>query len=112
MLKRLQTDPVSVQRPWPAVMSAGFSPKGRDFAAQAADVLFTTMSELDQAPALLADIARACRALWPARRRVHDGARGLPADAARGRGLLPLLRRGDGRRGGPGVLPAAARRRW
>ena len=33
-LKRLQTDPVSVQRPWPAVMSAGFSPKGRDFAAQ------------------------------------------------------------------------------
>jgi dimethylsulfone monooxygenase len=38
------------------VMSAGFSPKGRDFAAQAADVLFTTMSELDQAPALLTDI--------------------------------------------------------
>ena len=39
-------------------MSAGFSPKGRDFAALAADVLFTTMSELDQAPALLADINR------------------------------------------------------
>src|SRR5215467_2764522 len=57
-LKRLQTDPVSVQRPWPAVMSAGFSPKGRDFAAQVADVLFTTMSELDQAPALLSDINR------------------------------------------------------
>jgi dimethylsulfone monooxygenase len=37
-------------------MSAGFSPKGRDFAALTADVLFTTMSELDQAPALLADI--------------------------------------------------------
>jgi len=37
-------------------MSAGFSPKGRDFAAQVADVLFTTMSELDQAPDLLADI--------------------------------------------------------
>src|ERR1700704_5865780 len=35
-LKRLQTDPVSVQRPRPAVMSAGFSPKGRDFAAQEA----------------------------------------------------------------------------
>jgi dimethylsulfone monooxygenase len=56
-LRRLQTDPVSVQRPWPAVMSAGFSPRGRDFAAQAADVLFTTMSELDQAPGLLSDIA-------------------------------------------------------
>jgi alkanesulfonate monooxygenase SsuD/methylene tetrahydromethanopterin reductase-like flavin-dependent oxidoreductase (luciferase family) len=38
-------------------MSAGFSPKGRDFAAQSADVLFTTMSELDQAPALLANIS-------------------------------------------------------
>jgi dimethylsulfone monooxygenase len=55
-LRRLHTDPVSVQRPWPAVMSAGFSPKGRDFAAQAADVLFTTMTELDQAPAMLASI--------------------------------------------------------
>ena len=28
-LKRLQTDPVSVQRPWPAVMSAGFSTNAR-----------------------------------------------------------------------------------
>jgi alkanesulfonate monooxygenase SsuD/methylene tetrahydromethanopterin reductase-like flavin-dependent oxidoreductase (luciferase family) len=56
-LKRLHTDPVSVQRPRPLVMSAGFSPKGRDFAAQAADALFTTMTDLDQAPAFLADVA-------------------------------------------------------
>lgn len=55
-LRRLRTDPLSVQRPWPAVMSAGFSPRGRDFAAQAADVLFTNMTELDQAPATLASI--------------------------------------------------------
>ena len=55
-LRRLQTDPLSLQRPWPAVMSAGFSPKGRDFAAQAADILFTNMTDLDQAPALLANI--------------------------------------------------------
>jgi FMNH2-dependent dimethyl sulfone monooxygenase len=55
-LKRLQTDPVSVQRPRPPVMSAGFSPKGRDFAARAADVLFLTVTELDQVPALLADV--------------------------------------------------------
>ena len=108
-LKRLQTDPVSVQRPWPAVMSAGFSPKGRDFAAQAADVLFTTMSELDQAPALLADIADACRAIRQARRYLHHVARRVPADPARGGGVLPLLRRGDGRRRGPGLLPAPAR---
>jgi len=55
-LKNLQTDPLSVQRPRPPVMSAGFSPKGRDFAARAADVLFLTVSELDQVPALLADV--------------------------------------------------------
>ena len=39
-------------------MSAGFSPKGRDFAAQAADALFTTMTELYQAPAMLANVAQ------------------------------------------------------
>jgi FMNH2-dependent dimethyl sulfone monooxygenase len=56
-LKNLQTDPVSVQRPRPPVMSAGFSPKGRDFAARAADVLFLNVTELDQVPALLTDVA-------------------------------------------------------
>ncbi len=56
-LKRLSTDPVSVQRPRPLVMSAGFSPKGRDFAAQASDALFTTMTDLEQAPGFLADVA-------------------------------------------------------
>jgi len=56
-LKRLQTDPLSVQRPRPLVMSAGFSPKGRNFAAQTADALFTNMTELDQAPAMLTDVA-------------------------------------------------------
>src|SRR3984957_8166375 len=57
-LKRVQTDPVSVQRHWPPVMSAGFSPRGRDFAARAADVLFLNVTELDQVPALLADVSR------------------------------------------------------
>jgi dimethylsulfone monooxygenase len=56
-LKRLQTDPPSLQRPWPVVMSAGFSPRGRDFAAQAADFLFLNVTELDQVPALLANVA-------------------------------------------------------
>jgi FMNH2-dependent dimethyl sulfone monooxygenase len=55
-LRRLATDPVTIQRPRPVVMSAGFSPKGRDFAAQACDVLFTNMTDLGQAPALIADI--------------------------------------------------------
>lgn len=57
-LKRLQTDPVSVQRPRPPVMSAGFSPRGRDFAARAADVLFLNVTELDQVPALLDDVTK------------------------------------------------------
>jgi alkanesulfonate monooxygenase SsuD/methylene tetrahydromethanopterin reductase-like flavin-dependent oxidoreductase (luciferase family) len=55
-LKRLETNPVSVQRPWPVVMSAGFSPRGRDFAARAADALFLNITELDQVPSLLADV--------------------------------------------------------
>ncbi len=55
-LKKLETNPVSVQRPRPIVMSAGFSPKGRDFAAQAAEALFTTMTEVDQAPAIVRDV--------------------------------------------------------
>lgn len=57
-LKHLHTNPVSVQRPWPVVMSAGFSLRGRDFAAQAADALFLNVTELEQVPALLADVAQ------------------------------------------------------
>ena len=52
-LKGLTTDPVTVQRPLPPIMSAGFSRKGRDFAAQACDVLFTIISELDQVPEMV-----------------------------------------------------------
>ena len=55
-LRLLATDPVTIQRPLPVIMAAGFSPKGRDFAAQACNVLFTNMTDLDQAPALIADI--------------------------------------------------------
>ena len=55
-LKKLHTNPVSIQRPWPAVMSAGFSPAGRNFAARAADVLFLNVTELDQVPAIRADV--------------------------------------------------------
>jgi len=57
-LRNLQTCPTSLQRPWPVVMSAGFSPKGRAFAGQAADVLFTTITEMDQAPGVVSDVHR------------------------------------------------------
>jgi FMNH2-dependent dimethyl sulfone monooxygenase len=55
-LKGVVTDPVTVQRPRPPVMSAGFSRKGRDFAAQAADCLFTIISELDQIPSMVESV--------------------------------------------------------
>jgi len=40
------------------VMAAGFSPRGRDFAAQAADALFTTMTDLAQVPDLLSTVSQ------------------------------------------------------
>ena len=62
-LKNLQTDPVSVQRPRPPVMSAGFSPAGRDFAAAAADFLFTTFNDIESGRVHIADMARRERAI-------------------------------------------------
>jgi alkanesulfonate monooxygenase SsuD/methylene tetrahydromethanopterin reductase-like flavin-dependent oxidoreductase (luciferase family) len=56
-LKKLHTNPLSIQRPWPAVMAAGFSPAGRDFAARAADVLFLTVTDLEQVSGILASVA-------------------------------------------------------
>lgn len=57
-LRHCHTDPVTVQRPRPPVMSAGFSPAGRDFAARAADVLFLNVTEIDQIRPLLADVTQ------------------------------------------------------
>ena len=37
-------------------MSAGFSHRGRSFAAQAADLLFTSVSSLDRAPAIVESV--------------------------------------------------------
>jgi FMNH2-dependent dimethyl sulfone monooxygenase len=56
-LKKVHTNPLSIQRPWPAVMAAGFSPAGRNFAARAADVLFLTVTDLEQVPEILASVA-------------------------------------------------------
>jgi alkanesulfonate monooxygenase SsuD/methylene tetrahydromethanopterin reductase-like flavin-dependent oxidoreductase (luciferase family) len=55
-LSGLTTDPLTLQRPRPPVMSAGFSPKGRDFAARTADLLFTSVSSLDRAPAIVKSV--------------------------------------------------------
>ena len=55
-LQGLTTNPLTVQRPRPPIMSAGFSHRGRDFAAQAADLLFTSVSNLARAPAIVASV--------------------------------------------------------
>ncbi len=55
-LRGLTTNPLTVQRPHPPVMSAGLSPKGRDFAAQAADLLFTSVSNIERAPAIIKSV--------------------------------------------------------
>jgi alkanesulfonate monooxygenase SsuD/methylene tetrahydromethanopterin reductase-like flavin-dependent oxidoreductase (luciferase family) len=57
---RLQSRPGPVQKPRPTVMSAGFSPASRDFAAQTTDCLFTRVSELAKTQGLVTDtVARA-----------------------------------------------------
>lgn len=48
--------PASLQRPRPVVMNAAFGGPGRDFAAKACDMLFTTFSELSDGPKHVADM--------------------------------------------------------
>ena len=55
-LRGLTTNPLTVQRPRPPIMSAGFSHRGRDFAAQAADLLFTSVSNLDRVPGIVKSV--------------------------------------------------------
>ena len=55
-LRGLTTNPLTVQRPRPPIMSAGFSPKGRDFASQTADLLFTSVSNVQRAPAIVKSV--------------------------------------------------------
>jgi FMNH2-dependent dimethyl sulfone monooxygenase len=47
-LKDVSGKPRPLQRPRPVTLNAAFSPPGRDFAAKAADFLFTTFTEIDR----------------------------------------------------------------
>jgi alkanesulfonate monooxygenase SsuD/methylene tetrahydromethanopterin reductase-like flavin-dependent oxidoreductase (luciferase family) len=58
-LRGVATDPLPLQRPRPPVMSAGISSAGRDFAAQAADILFTSLPDLAEAPQLIRGVQQA-----------------------------------------------------
>ena len=56
-LKNVSGRPASVQRPRPVTLNAAFSPPGRDFAAKAADYLFTTFTDIAKGREQIADIA-------------------------------------------------------
>jgi FMNH2-dependent dimethyl sulfone monooxygenase len=55
-LHNVSGKPRPIQRPWPVTLNAGFSPPGRDFAARAADFLFTTFIEIEAGRAQIADM--------------------------------------------------------
>jgi alkanesulfonate monooxygenase SsuD/methylene tetrahydromethanopterin reductase-like flavin-dependent oxidoreductase (luciferase family) len=57
-LRGVSGRPRPVQRPRPVTLNAGFSAAGRDFAARAADFLFTTFVEIDPGRAQIADMQR------------------------------------------------------
>lgn len=62
-LRGVSGRPAPVQRPRPVTLNAAFSPPGRDFAARAADFLFTTFTEIDAGRSQIADMrARAAGA--------------------------------------------------
>jgi len=61
-LKNVSGRPAPIQRPRPITLNAAFSPPGRDFAAKAADFLFTTFTDIDKGRAQIDDIsARAAK---------------------------------------------------
>jgi dimethylsulfone monooxygenase len=57
-LKGVSGQPRPLQKPRPITLNAAFSPPGRDFAAKAADFLFTTFTEIDKGRDHIADMKR------------------------------------------------------
>jgi alkanesulfonate monooxygenase SsuD/methylene tetrahydromethanopterin reductase-like flavin-dependent oxidoreductase (luciferase family) len=62
-LKAVSGLPLPVQRPRPVTLNAAFSPTGRDFAAQAADFLFTTFVDIEGGRPHIADMAARAHAI-------------------------------------------------
>ena len=87
-LRGVSGKPLPVQRPRPVTLNAGFSPPGRDFAARAADCLFTTFVEIGDSRATDRRYAGAGRGDRTRGRGLHHVPRGLPSDAGRGRGAI------------------------
>jgi FMNH2-dependent dimethyl sulfone monooxygenase len=57
-LRGVSGKPLPLQHPRPVTLNAAFSSPGRDFAARAADFLFTTFVEIDAGRAQIADMER------------------------------------------------------
>jgi alkanesulfonate monooxygenase SsuD/methylene tetrahydromethanopterin reductase-like flavin-dependent oxidoreductase (luciferase family) len=57
-LKGVSGQPRPLQVPRPITLNAGFSPPGRDFAAKAADFLFTTFMEIEKGREHIEDMKR------------------------------------------------------
>jgi dimethylsulfone monooxygenase len=61
-LRGVSGRPAPLQRPRPVTLNAAFSPPGRDFAARAADFLFTTFSEIESGRAHVEDMRARAKA--------------------------------------------------
>ncbi|MET0376644.1 MAG: LLM class flavin-dependent oxidoreductase [Rhizorhabdus sp.] len=57
-LKGIAGEPASLQQPHPAIISAAYSPAGRDFAIKTSDILMTGIGSVASAAAEIADIRR------------------------------------------------------
>ena len=62
-LRGVSGKPAPVQQPRPVTLNAAFSPPGRDFAATAADCLFTTFVEIETSGAQIADMRQRAAAV-------------------------------------------------
>ena len=62
-LKGVSGLPMPVQRPRPVTLNAAFSPVGREFAARAADFLFTTFVDIEGGRPHIADMAARAQAV-------------------------------------------------
>jgi alkanesulfonate monooxygenase SsuD/methylene tetrahydromethanopterin reductase-like flavin-dependent oxidoreductase (luciferase family) len=61
-LKGVSGKPAPIQTPRPITLNAAFSPPGRDFAAKAADFLFTTFVEIEQGRGSIDDMTKRAKA--------------------------------------------------
>jgi alkanesulfonate monooxygenase SsuD/methylene tetrahydromethanopterin reductase-like flavin-dependent oxidoreductase (luciferase family) len=61
-LKGVSGKPAPIQSPRPITLNAAFSPPGRDFAAKAADFLFTTFVEIEQGRGSIDDMTKRANA--------------------------------------------------